>query len=37
MMSGVPKEVYAQMMLAGGRSPQGNRYKGAAKKDDERG
>ena len=27
MMSGVPKEVYAQMMLAGGRSPEGNRYK----------
>ena len=34
MMSGVPKEVYAQMMLAGGRSPEGNRYKDAAKKDD---
>ena len=27
MMSGVPKDVYAQMMLAGGRSPEGNRYK----------
>ena len=27
MMSGVSKEVYAQMMLAGGRSPEGNRYK----------
>jgi protocatechuate 4,5-dioxygenase alpha chain len=27
MMSGVPKETYAQMMLAGGRNPQGNRYK----------
>jgi protocatechuate 4,5-dioxygenase alpha chain len=27
MMSGVPKETYAKMMLAGGRSPQGNRYK----------
>jgi protocatechuate 4,5-dioxygenase alpha chain len=27
MMSGVPKETYAQMMLAGGRSPEGNRYK----------
>ena len=26
MMSGVPKETYAQMMLAGGRSPEGNRY-----------
>jgi protocatechuate 4,5-dioxygenase, alpha chain len=29
MMSGVPKEAYAQMMLAGGRSPEGNRYKAA--------
>jgi protocatechuate 4,5-dioxygenase alpha chain len=27
MMSGVPKEAYAQMMLAGGRSPEGNRFK----------
>jgi protocatechuate 4,5-dioxygenase alpha chain len=27
MMSGVSKEEYAQMMLAGGRSPEGNRYK----------
>jgi len=27
MMSGVPKESYAKMMLAGGRSPEGNRYK----------
>jgi protocatechuate 4,5-dioxygenase alpha chain len=27
MMSGVSKETYAQMMLAGGRSPDGNRYK----------
>jgi protocatechuate 4,5-dioxygenase, alpha chain len=27
MMSGVPKETYAQMMLDGGRSPEGNRYK----------
>jgi protocatechuate 4,5-dioxygenase alpha chain len=27
MMSGVSKEVYAQMMLAGGRSIEGNRYK----------
>ena len=27
MMSGVPKETYAQMMLEGGRSPEGNRYK----------
>jgi protocatechuate 4,5-dioxygenase alpha chain len=31
MMSGVPKEVYAQMMLAGGRSPEGNRYKDGTK------
>jgi protocatechuate 4,5-dioxygenase alpha chain len=30
MMSGVPRETYAQMMLAGGRSPEGNRYKTAA-------
>jgi protocatechuate 4,5-dioxygenase alpha chain len=29
MMSGVPKETYAQMMLAGGRSPEGNRYRSA--------
>jgi len=28
MMSGVSKEAYAQMMLAGGRSADGNRYKG---------
>jgi protocatechuate 4,5-dioxygenase alpha chain len=27
MMSGVPKETYAKMMLAGGRNPKGNRYK----------
>src|SRR5579863_6340879 len=27
MMSGVSKETYAQMMLGGGRSPEGNRYK----------
>ena len=27
MMSGVPKETYAKMMLAGGRNPAGNRYK----------
>jgi protocatechuate 4,5-dioxygenase alpha chain len=27
MMSGMPKETYARMMLAGGRSPEGNRYK----------
>jgi protocatechuate 4,5-dioxygenase alpha chain len=25
-MSGLPKEAYAQMMLAGGRSPEGNRF-----------
>jgi protocatechuate 4,5-dioxygenase, alpha chain len=31
MMSGVPKETYAQMMLAGGRSPEGNRYKDECK------
>jgi protocatechuate 4,5-dioxygenase alpha chain len=31
MMSGVPKETYAQMMLAGGRSPEGNRYKNERK------
>lgn len=33
MMSGVPKETYAQMMLDGGRSPEGNRYKRPEKKD----
>ena len=27
MMSGVSKETYAQMMLTGGRSPDGNRFK----------
>lgn len=32
-MSGVSKETYAQMMLAGGRSPEGNRYTGPEKKD----
>jgi protocatechuate 4,5-dioxygenase alpha chain len=26
MMSGVPKEIYARMMLDGGRSPEGNRF-----------
>ncbi len=31
MMSGVPKETYAQMMLAGGRNPEGNRYKDPGK------
>jgi protocatechuate 4,5-dioxygenase alpha chain len=30
MMSGVPKEAYARMMLAGGRCPEGNRYRDAA-------
>ena len=30
MMSGVSKEEYAQMMLAGGRSIEGNRYKDGA-------
>jgi protocatechuate 4,5-dioxygenase alpha chain len=30
MMSGVSKDAYARMMLAGGRSPEGNRYKNAA-------
>ncbi len=30
MMSGVSKEAYAKMMLAGGRSPEGNRYKDGA-------
>jgi protocatechuate 4,5-dioxygenase alpha chain len=37
MMSGVPKETYAQMMLAGGRSPEGNRSKGMAKPEIDRG
>ncbi|HEY2683374.1 MAG TPA: protocatechuate 4,5-dioxygenase subunit alpha [Steroidobacteraceae bacterium] len=27
MMAGEPKEKYAQMMLSGGRSPEGNRHK----------
>ena len=31
MMSGVPKETYAQMMLAGGRSIEGNRFKDTVK------
>jgi protocatechuate 4,5-dioxygenase alpha chain len=31
MMSGVPKDTYVQMMLAGGRSVEGNRFKDAAK------
>jgi protocatechuate 4,5-dioxygenase, alpha chain len=37
MMSGVSKEEYAQMMLAGGRSPEGNRYKDDAGSDNSRG
>jgi protocatechuate 4,5-dioxygenase alpha chain len=31
MMSGVSKEAYAKMMLGGGRSIEGNRFKDAAK------
>jgi len=27
MMSGVSKDIYVQMMLGGGRSPEGNRYR----------
>ena len=30
MMAGVSKDAYAQMMLAGGRSPDGNRFIGSA-------
>jgi protocatechuate 4,5-dioxygenase, alpha chain len=37
MMSGVSKEEYAKMMLAGGRSPEGNRYKKGAGPGDSRG
>jgi protocatechuate 4,5-dioxygenase, alpha chain len=37
MMSGVSKEEYAQMMLAGGRSAEGNRYKDEAALDTSRG
>jgi len=37
MMSGVSKEQYAQMMLAGGRSAEGNRYKDDAKAGHSRG
>jgi protocatechuate 4,5-dioxygenase, alpha chain len=33
MMSGMSKEQYAQMMLAGGRSVQGNRYTNAEEKE----
>jgi protocatechuate 4,5-dioxygenase alpha chain len=35
MMSGVPKETYAQMMLAGGRSIEGNRFKDTARTENE--
>jgi protocatechuate 4,5-dioxygenase, alpha chain len=37
MMCGVTKEIYAQMMLAGGRNPEGNRYSDLAQKDADRG
>jgi protocatechuate 4,5-dioxygenase alpha chain len=37
MMSGVPKEAYARMMLEGGRSPEGNRYKDAQKSGEDHG
>jgi len=37
MMSGVPKETYAQMMLAGGRSPEGNRFKDEVPPETDRG
>jgi len=37
MMSGVPKETYARMMLAGGRSPEGNRYKDGRQSEKHRG
>lgn len=37
MMSGVSKEEYAQMMLAGGRSIAGNRYKDDAESEKSRG
>jgi protocatechuate 4,5-dioxygenase, alpha chain len=37
MMSGVSKEEYAKMMLAGGRSPEGNRYKPGEGPGDSRG
>jgi hypothetical protein len=36
-MSGLSKEEYAQMMLAGGRSAEGNRYKNDAGSDNSRG
>jgi protocatechuate 4,5-dioxygenase alpha chain len=37
MMSGVPKDTYAKMMLDGGRSPHGNRYKDELKAEHDRG
>jgi protocatechuate 4,5-dioxygenase alpha chain len=37
MMSGLSKEQYAQMMLAGGRSAEGNRYKDEDGSDHSRG
>ena len=37
MMSGVSKEEYAKMMLAGGRSPEGNSYKDDGKTEHSRG
>ncbi|MEP6546051.1 MAG: protocatechuate 4,5-dioxygenase subunit alpha [Gammaproteobacteria bacterium] len=37
MMSGVSKETYAQMMLAGGRSPEGNRYKDSSATENQHG
>jgi protocatechuate 4,5-dioxygenase alpha chain len=37
MMSGVTKEAYAQMMLAGGRNPDGNRHKGEVGKGEDHG
>jgi protocatechuate 4,5-dioxygenase, alpha chain len=36
MMSGVPKETYAKMMLAGGRSLEGNQYKDAVQPTEEK-
>jgi protocatechuate 4,5-dioxygenase alpha chain len=37
MMAGVSKETYAQMMLAGGRRPEGNRSKQARNPETDRG
>ena len=37
MMAGVSKDTYAQMMLAGGRSPEGNRSKLSRKQETGRG